>query len=245
MLNLDQQNLLRERYRLENPYWRPATETYAALVRSYLNEGSQVLDLGCGRGGVVEQLEHPPSLITGVDPDWYSLLEHRLDGIKRVTSFSNPLPFRKQSFDVVLASWLFEHLAQPGGTFWQMFNVLKPGGVLIFIAPNGRHPVAYLNRLFGGLEGIQGWLVSILYGRDQTDTFTTYYRANTVEQLCNLAEAAGFEHTTLITIPDPTYLAFTNGLYRPSRLLEESLPESRKIHLVGVFRRPGQSLDQD
>ena len=143
MLSLDQQNLLRERYRFENPYWRPATETYAALVRSYLNDDSRVLDLGCGRGGVVEQLGHPPALVTGVDPDWLSLAEHRLHGIKRVTSVSSSLPLRPQSFDVILASWLFEHLDQPGATFRQIFRVLKPGGVLIFIAPNGRHPVAY------------------------------------------------------------------------------------------------------
>ncbi|MFW6098202.1 MAG: methionine biosynthesis protein MetW, partial [Chloroflexota bacterium] len=78
MLPLDRQNTLREQYRRRHPQWRPATEVYAELVRQNLRPDSRVLDLGCGRGGLVEQLEHPLRLIAGVDPDHRSLREHRL-----------------------------------------------------------------------------------------------------------------------------------------------------------------------
>ena len=54
MLTLDKQNALRERYREANPGWRPATEVYSELVQRAINPASRLLDLGCGRGGLLE-----------------------------------------------------------------------------------------------------------------------------------------------------------------------------------------------
>ncbi len=238
MLDLDQQNQLREQYQLANPGWRPATEVYASLARHYLQPDAQVLDLGCGRGGLVEQLDHPAPQIMGLDPDWLSLHEHRLEAIDRAAASSDQLPLRSQSSDLVLASWLFEHLPQPAKTLQQIYRVLKPGGVLLFITPNGRHPVAHLNRLLGRLSGVQGAMVRALYGRAAADTFATYYRANTEEQLQALSLQSGLAPLKLMTIADPTYLAFSRELYRLAALLEESLPQARKIHLVGALQRP-------
>ena len=79
MLSLDRQNELRQQYQQQNPDWRPATEIYANLVREWLRPSALVLDIGCGRGGLVEQLEHPLSQTVGIDPDWQSLVEHRFE----------------------------------------------------------------------------------------------------------------------------------------------------------------------
>ena len=239
MLNLEQQNRRRELYRELNPDWRPATETYASLANYCLNPTTRVLDLGCGRGGLIEQLHHLPTLITGADADWLSLREHRLSAISRVATSGLSLPFASQSFDLVLASWLFEHLPQPAETLKEVRRVLKPGGAIIFITPNGHHPVSYLNRLLGRLERVQGVIVKQLYGREQEDTFPTYYRANTPEQLNRLSREAGLKLELLKVIPDPTYLAFTEELFRLAVLLEDNLPRSRYIHLVGLLRRTG------
>jgi SAM-dependent methyltransferase len=239
MLNLEQQNRHREAYRKLNPEWRPATETYAALANSYLDRTSRVLDLGCGRGGLIEQLEHPPALITGADPDLHSLREHRLKAISRVVTGGVSLPFRPRSFDLILASWLFEHLPRPADTLREVRRVLKPGGAIIFITPNGHHPLSYLNRLLGRLEGSQGMMVKKIYGRERADTFPTYYRANTPEHLSRLSRQAGLEQIVLTAVPDPTYLAFNDGLFRLASMFEENLPQSRYIHLVGLLRRTG------
>ncbi|MEZ4595238.1 MAG: class I SAM-dependent methyltransferase, partial [Chloroflexota bacterium] len=79
MLSLDRQNAWREAYRASHPGWQPATELYADLVRQQLTPEARVLDIGCGRGGLVEQLEHPRENVVGIDPDWLSLREHRLN----------------------------------------------------------------------------------------------------------------------------------------------------------------------
>lgn len=236
MLSLDKQNEWRERYRRERPSWRPATELYASLVRSYLQPGVRVLDLGCGRGGLVEQLDVPLAQIVGIDPDWQSLAEHRL-ALPRLQGESDWLPFAPQSFDVIFASWVLEHVERPQLTLSSIHRVLRPGGVFIFITPNGQHPLAHINRMFGRLGQLQGVLVETLYKRTADDTFTTHYRANSAQQLDRLCLQTGLTRHVLHTVPDPTYLAFNPLMYRLSCQIEEILPQRRKIHLVGVLMK--------
>lgn len=235
MLPLDRQNALREQYRRRHPHWRPATEVYAGLVRHTLRPNSRVLDLGCGRGGLVEQLEHPLKFITGVDPDHLSLREHRLP-LPRAQAISNHLPFAARSFDIIFASWLLEHLVRPEDDVAEISRVLRPGGAFIFITPNARHPLAMLNRLLGRLGALQARLVQRLYARAEADTFPTTYRANDHATLSHLATNAGLHLESLSAIPDPTYLAFTPALFRAAQWLDNRLAESRQLHLVGLMR---------
>lgn len=248
MLSLDRQNALRETYRRANPGWRPATEIFAGLVRTHLavqppglaQAQARLLDLGCGRGGLVEQLDHPLSQMVGLDPDLDSLRQHRLD-LPRVAAFSHQLPFASRSFDVVVASWVLEHVARPALVFAEISRVLRSGGAFVFITPNGRHPLTTLNRQFGRFARLQGMIVEKLYGRHSDDTFPTYYRANTERTLCQLSQENGLCLTQLHPIPDPTYLAFTPLLFRFMCWFEAHLPVDRHLHLVGVARHHASS----
>ena len=241
MLSLEQQNELRERYRRSNPGWRPATEVFADLVRQNMPPGARLLDLGCGRGGLVEQLEISLKHIVGVDPDVQSLREHRLAGrrppMARVAGFSEQLPFAAGTFDLIFASWLLEHLQRPALVFHQVGRLLRPGGAFVFITPNKRHPLSGLNRLAGRFAGLQGSAVQRLYGRAPEDTFPVSYRANTAAELRELARAGEMNLAQVEAIPDPTYLAFRPILLRLAGRLESSLAAGRGIHLVGYCRR--------
>ena len=237
MLSLERQNELREEYRRRRPHWRPATELYASLVRSRLRPGHRLLDLGCGRGGLVEQLNHPLPQTMGLDPDLASLRHHRLD-LVRVQGTSAALPFAGKSFDVTIASWLLEHVPQPARDMREVARVLRPGGAFIFITPNARHPLALLNRLLGRGEVVQNRLVQWLYGRAAVDSFPTYYEANSRQDLLRLAAASGLELEVLKAVADPTYLALNKLLFRVMQKVEEGLPSERKLHLVGLLKRP-------
>ncbi|MDX1664104.1 MAG: class I SAM-dependent methyltransferase [Candidatus Promineifilaceae bacterium] len=233
-LSLERQNRLREAYGRRQVGWQPATERYAALVKATLAPQSRLLDLGCGRGGLVEQLGHPLHLVAGVDPDLASLREHRLP-LPRVQATSGTLPFAAGTFDVVFASWLLEHLEQPRRDFEEIARVLRSGGTFVFLAPNRRHPLSTLNHLLGRLGRLQGWLVERLYSRAADDTFPTRYRANTPAMLRQLGEVAGLHLRELHLVRDPTYLAFSPALFRLACQVERLIPQSRAIHLVGVF----------
>lgn len=241
MLSLERQNELREVYRQAHPGWRPATELFAAWVRSELAPESKVLDLGCGRGGLVEQLAHPLEQVIGLDPDIVSLQEHRLAHIDsplaRINGLSEQLPFVAHSFDLAYASWVLEHMAQPALDFQELARVLKPGAAFVFITPNKRHPLIGLNRVANRIGGLQDRLVAGLYGRAAADTYPAHYLANSPDQINGLARAAGMVLEKYIAVPDPTYLAFQPMLVRLTGWLEARLAPDRAIHLVGVLRR--------
>jgi SAM-dependent methyltransferase len=240
MLSLEEQNRWRDVYRQQRPDWRPATEVFAGLVRAYLTPTTRLLDLGCGRGGLVEQLvskESEPCRWVGVDPDLASLRQHRLPTLPRLAARSETLPLRSASFDLIFCSWLLEHLPRPYDTFAEIGRLLRPGGVFVFITPNAHHPLAQLNHALGRLAQVQGWLVSGLYGRAAADAFPTTYQANTPDQICHLARSCALHLVQLHTIPDPSYLAFHPWLFRLMIRVEEWLPAGRKLHLVGVLQK--------
>jgi SAM-dependent methyltransferase len=237
MLPLDRQNHWRELYRRDHPGWRPSTEVFAELVRENIKPRDFILDLGCGRGGLVEQLDFDTPIIMGADPDIRSLREHRVPALPRVVATSERLPFVDGSFDLIYAAWLLEHVANPDRTWSEIHRLLKPDGVFIFLTPNVRHPLIWLNLVVGRFAFVQGRLVSRLYNRAETDTFPTTYRSNSPETTHALALAAGLRMEKLMLIPDPTYLAFSSLLYRLATGIDDRLPGDRHIHLAGVARR--------
>jgi SAM-dependent methyltransferase len=237
VLDLDRQNHYREQYRAAHPGWAPATEQYFAAVTARLTPETRVLDLGCGRGGLVEQLPPPRPRLIGVDPDWHSLVEHRIPPLPRAAAVSHALPLADNTVDLVVASWVLEHLDRPGAALTEIARVLRPCGRFVFITPNGRHPLTAANRLLGRAGRWQKRLVDRVYGRAEDDTFPTHYRANTPQAIAALAGAAGLRVVMLTCVPDPSYLAFTPALYRIAAAVDDRLPADRGIHLVGVLAK--------
>lgn len=238
MLTLAEQNWWRDQYRLSHPGWRPATEVFAARVQASLHPMARLLDVGCGRGGLIEQLDHPLNRVIGIDPDFPSLREHRLGGLPRATAVSDRLPFMRDAFDIVTAAWLFEHLENPLDTFSSVHRILRPGGVFIFITPNARHPLTLANRMAGRFGRVQGKLVNRIYARRPDDTFPTFYRANTPESLTARLTRAGFTIDSLDFIADPSYMAFNSLAFRVMSAVDDILEVDRHIHIVGVAQKP-------
>jgi SAM-dependent methyltransferase len=238
MLPLDRQNRYRERRRREEPGWQPSGDAFEALTRERLSPASRVLDLGCGRGGVMELFWRDVRLAVGLDPDLPSLREHRA-GMALVCGRAETLPVRDGGFSLVIGLWVLEHLADPASALREIRRALAPGGRFIFLTPNGLHPLVMANRYAWAFPAIQRLLVPRLYGRSETDTFRVRYRANTPGRLRALAAETGFRVESLRTISDPTYLAFNDAFYRLSVMVERLLPRGAYVHILGDFVREG------
>jgi SAM-dependent methyltransferase len=237
LLPLTLQNAYRARYRVMRPGWRSSGDQLEALVRARATSDSRVLDLGCGRGGVVELIWSEVKLAAGLDPDSPSLAEHRAPGMPVIRGVGERLPFADASFDLVVCVWVLEHLTEPGATLREVRRVLRPGGHFLFLTPNLRNPLMWLNRLGKALPRLQRRLVPRLYGREEADTFPVQYRANTERAIREQAIASGLRVAELRVVPDPTYLALNSFMFRASVLSERLLPKGWGVHLLGDLVR--------
>jgi SAM-dependent methyltransferase len=235
---LSVQNAYRERYRAIRPGWSSSGDQLEAIVRSHLTRSSRVLDLGCGRGGVVELIWREVEFAAGIDPDAPSLASHRSAGMPVVRGLGESLPFVGSSFDLIVCLWVLEHLRDPVATLGEVRRVLAPGGHFVFVTPNLRNPLMFANRIGKALPGLQRRLVPRVYGRDEADTFPVQYRANTVEAIRSLASQAELEVYDLRVVADPTYLAVNSLMFRASVFSERLLPKGWGVHLLGDLTRP-------
>ena len=183
------------------------------------------------------------ALAVGIDPDRHSLVEYRVPAVCRVTGLAERLPFADGEFDLVICSWVLEHLVQPQRAFQEIARVLqspdpsagRPGGRLVFLTPNAWHPLIWINRVLGHFGDWQQRLVMRFFGRAEENTFPVVYRANTPRRIAQLARASGLVPATLFTVGDPTYLAFNEPFYRLAAWVERMTPRWMKVHLLGDF----------
>lgn len=250
VLPLHRQNHYRARYAKLRPGWRTSGAEFESALRQHLTPTSRVLDVGCGRGGVMEVFWREVVLPVGLDPDFASLREHRtrhfplpagegsgvrVNSMPLTCAFAERLPLHDSSFDIVLALWVLEHLPEPESVLREVARVLQPGGVFLFLTPNALHPLIRANRASQWLPAVQRALVPRLYGRAEADTFRVHYRANTPARLRTLAAQCGFRAQSVRPIADPTYLAFNEALFRLSVMLEQLLPREWGVHLLGTW----------
>jgi SAM-dependent methyltransferase len=99
--------------------------------------GMRVLDLGCRTGALTEHYAQGNEL-TGVDVDRDALARarERLDIETVWADVEDGLPFADETFDVVVAGELLEHLADPAAAVTHVRRVLRPGGRFVGSVPN-------------------------------------------------------------------------------------------------------------
>lgn len=233
LLPLTLQNRYRARYRAMRPGWQSSGDQLEALVRALLTADSRVLDLGCGRGGLVELIWRDVKLAAGLDPDIPSLSEHRAPGMPVLRGVGEHLPFAGDSFDIVVSVWVLEHVKEPLKVLREVARVLRPGGHFVFLTPNLRNPLVSMSRIGKAIPLLQTQLVSRFYGRREADTFPVQYRANTARTIQSLADASDLRVAELRVVPDPTYLALNGLMFRTSVFAERLMPKAWGVHLLG------------
>jgi len=179
------------------PELRHAQEHYHTTLRDLAAEGPRWLELGCGWHLLREWQEKEERdlvatvpFLVGLEVDEGALRKHRT--IKdRVVGTASTLPFHDESFDIISANMVVEHLDEPAVQFAEIRRALRPGGVFVFHTPNLHGYIATTARLLP--EFVKGPLIQLLEKRTAQDVYPTFYRANTKEQVEELAMQTGFD----------------------------------------------------
>jgi SAM-dependent methyltransferase len=170
-------------------------DVFEARLRPLVREAKSWLDLGCGHrllpewkeAAEVELVKSVP-LVVGLDVDFQAVRRHRTIE-HRCLGEIGKLPFASQTFDLVTANMVVEHLADPAAEFAEVARVLTPGGVFVFHTPNTRSYVTRLARLLP--DSFKQILAELLEGRASADVYPTFYRANYVAAIQQTASQSG------------------------------------------------------
>ncbi|MGW2106927.1 class I SAM-dependent methyltransferase [Streptomyces sp. NPDC001948] len=123
---------------LRSHRWRTAANSAAYLIDE-LRPGLAVLDVGCGPGTITADLAAlvAPGRVTAVDTTEEILsqaaevaAERGLDNVEFAVADVHELDFPDDSFDVVHAHQVLQHVGDPVQALREMRRVCRPGGIV-------------------------------------------------------------------------------------------------------------------
>lgn len=127
------------RFQLEAAYQEPLLASQVATGLTQIGPKARILDCGVGNGSLSIALDgilKGPVDYHGIDTSAEMLVQAKSmmlhaglrSHLKQADVLS--LPYDDQSFDVVMAAHVLEHLPDPQRALKEMIRVLKPGGIV-------------------------------------------------------------------------------------------------------------------
>lgn len=215
---------------------------FREMILSRLEPEHKVLDLGAGRGRVVEMhFQGQCAFIAGVDPDAGVMSNPHVDEAKQLEAPDFKIPYDDETFDIVFSDSVLEHVTDPAGFFSEVSRVLKPGGRFLAKTPNKYHYVTTIARLTPHWfhEMVNKWR-----GRQHEDTFPTVYLCNTRRQFLKLAENRSLQLERFQIVEGrPEYLRSNALSYLPGIAYERlvnccSLMEAFRCVILAEMSKP-------
>ncbi|GIV98521.1 MAG: SAM-dependent methyltransferase [Herpetosiphonaceae bacterium] len=235
---MNKQEFYREKYRLLNPEWRNSLIIYRDLIATNTEPGTAILDIGCGHADFLEKVYIKSGLAFGIDPDKQALLKN-VSIPYCVVGFGGHIPFKDNTFDLVLAAWVLEHVDKPDDIAKEVYRVLKPGGKFIFLTTNIWNYNVWIIRAIP--NAFHGLLVKKLYKRVEEDTYPVAYKFNSPKKIDRILNQVGLKKEALILNGDPSYISFNDLLFLLARIVERVLSTSlfkfARVHIIGIYQK--------
>jgi len=125
------------------------------LALMHAKGGERVLDIGCGEGDLLIQLNNTYNEVWGID-----ISESRIDRVRKKINYMDSIHVRREDanmklefpdhyFDTIIAIAVLEHIFDPFEFINECHRLLKPGGHLIIEVPNVAFFPNRLRLLFG------------------------------------------------------------------------------------------------
>ena len=106
------------------------------FCRPWLNNGKQVLDVGCGPGGTHVPFREEGYTVTGIEPGPYGAWGAENLGLNIIRATVDDLATVRVRPDLILLSFVLEHVPSPRAVLSQAYSVLLDDGLLFIEVPN-------------------------------------------------------------------------------------------------------------
>jgi 2-polyprenyl-3-methyl-5-hydroxy-6-metoxy-1,4-benzoquinol methylase len=133
---------------------RDLEDAFAELVGE-ASVGADILEIGCGSGGVAAHRLPGARRILATDLSDAALeiardfFRERRPEVEFVQSGAEHIDCPDDSFDIAISKEVIEHLRHPELLVQQAFRLLRPGGMFVISSPNRDSLHLRINRLFG------------------------------------------------------------------------------------------------
>lgn len=130
---------------------RPSWHTRRIASRLGSLQGKTALDIACGTGEWLAELQRRGATVSGVDISARAVevCRKRLPGADVREAIAEELPFPSSSFDLVSCLGSLEHFLDQHGALLEMVRVAKPGATVLILVPNAE----FLTRRLGLYRG--------------------------------------------------------------------------------------------
>lgn len=125
-------------FRIEKEHWlmRGRRMIVRDNLARYVRPGAKVLEFGCGSGLFVGELADAGFESFGVDISEDAVKFGELQGVRNLAVIEgHRINFPDNTFDVVLSLDVIEHLENEEWALREVERVLKPGGLVVIMAP--------------------------------------------------------------------------------------------------------------
>ena len=121
----------------KNHFWFLAKRKFLAMIlEKYApTKNLRVLDVGCGTGAIMEFVKQKGFTVSGLDINLEALAYCRQAGLEVSHGLATKMDFSDNSFDIVLALDVLEHVEDDGSAVKEIGRVLKDGGIFIATVP--------------------------------------------------------------------------------------------------------------
>ena len=211
------------------------TQVERRLLDEALRPGAVALDAGCGRTTRLRNYRDRIVRLVGVDADDAAGRENPFVDEFVPADLDESLPFGDDSFDLVYANFVVEHLSAPDRCFAEWRRVLRPDGRLVLLTSNRASPLMAVGDMLP--PRVRLAIKRRGAGAAERDVYPARYLANTPKRLAAVAAGAGFA---------PVSVEYVGTLHRYAARIpplkgllvttERALPAQRRSTIVASYR---------
>ena len=211
------------------------THVEQRLLDEALRPGAVALDAGCGRTTRLRDYRDRIARLVGVDADEAAGGENPFLDEFVPADLDGSLPFGDDSFDLVYANFVVEHLSAPERCFAEWRRVLRPDGRLVLLTSNRASPLMAMGDMLP--QRVRLAIKRRGAGAAERDVYPARYLANTPKRLAAVSADAGFEPMSVEYVG--TLHRYAARVPRLKGLLvaaERALPAKRRSTIVASYR---------